>query len=84
MKLADCNYRSMEPWRNPVYEAQCLTGKIAQDIAKDHRSVLVSHDILAASRKPPFCLRIVRAYRTPEIQAFRDSVANEARRRRNQ
>ena len=31
------------------------------------------------SMKPPFCLRVVKAYRNEEIQSFRDNVAKRMR-----
>jgi len=34
---------------------------------------------VADSMKPPYCLRVVKAYRNAEIQAFRDEVAKRMR-----
>jgi hypothetical protein len=85
MKLAQCeDYRTFEPWRTPVFEAQCITARIARDIAGKGSNVLVSSDIMQACLQPPYCLRILRPYRTPEMQEFRDSVARETRARRSQ
>ena len=79
-------YRPLKDWETPVYMAQCKTGAIAGDIARDHRSA-VRFDgmsgLMAMMQRPPFCLRILREHRTAATQAFRDSVAREMRRVRN-
>ena len=58
-----------------VYKTQCKTFKIAQDLAAQFNNVSSINDIL----KPPYCLRVVKEYRTIEIQKFRDNVAKIAR-----
>ena len=67
-----------EPWHTPLYLAQCFTFRIATSLAGDFRDVSTWEERLA----PPFCLRLRRAYRGPTAQAFRDTVAREARRAR--
>jgi len=56
---------------NSVYNTQCKTSKIAQYLAGVHGNLSSINDIL----KPPYCLRIVKEYRTLEAQNFRDQVA---------
>ena len=58
--------------RSSVYKAQCRTFEVAQMLANDHRMVTTELD---AHLKPPFCLRVLREYRTEEMQKFRDLVA---------
>ena len=58
-----------------AYKAQCKTFKIAQDLASQFNNVSSINDSL----KPPYCLRVVKKYRTAEMQQFRDSVAKIAR-----
>jgi len=62
-----------------VYNAQCFTAAIATELAGDYRNITG----IAECIKPPFCLRIVKPYRTQEMQQFRDEVAFEARLQRN-
>lgn len=64
-----------EPWETPVWNAQVKTANIANRLAGDFRSVAEWE----AHTRPPFCLRILKEYRTPEMQAFRDKVAQTAR-----
>jgi hypothetical protein len=54
-----------------VYKAQCKTFKIAQELASVSSNVSSINDCL----KPPWCLRVVKEYRTIEMQQFRDTVA---------
>jgi len=67
-----------EPWHTPLYLAQVFTCRIAARITGDARNVCSMDEIHNA----PFCLRLRRAYRTPAVQAFRDTVAGEARKAR--
>jgi len=86
MKLIDINCWTMKPWETPVYMAQCATFKIAADLADDHRNATGfdgEKGLMDLCMKPPFCLRVVKACRTPAVQAFRDAVAREARLRKN-
>lgn len=64
-----------EPWHTPLYLAQVFTFRIAQRITGNDSHV--SRD--GEHMRPPFCLRLRRAYRTREAQMFRDTVAREAR-----
>jgi len=61
-----------------VYKAQCATFSVACSITGDTRTITKGSDYL----KPPFCLRIVRQYRTPEMQQFRDLVARTIKEQR--
>lgn len=54
-----------------VYKAQCKTFLIAQKLAGQFNNASSINDSL----KPPFCLRVVKQYRTVEMQQFRDYVA---------
>jgi len=54
-----------------VYKAQCKTWLIAQKLAGVTGNVSSINDGL----KPPYCLRVVKEYRTAEMQEFRDDVA---------
>jgi len=63
-----------EPWHTPAYLAQVFTYRIAARIAGNGRNVSTVEE----THKPPFCLRLRPAYRTPAAQAFRDTVAREA------
>jgi len=56
---------------NSVYKAQCKTSKIARELAGNFSNVSSINDSL----KPPYCLRVVKEYRSIEIQQLRDSVA---------
>lgn len=64
-----------EPWHTPRYLAHVFTYRIAARITGDRRSVSTVEE----THRPPFCLRLRPAYRTPAVQAFRDTVAREAR-----
>ena len=68
-----------EPWHTPLYLAQVFTYHIAKRITGDFREVTQWGE----HRRPPHCLRLRRAYRSPAAQAFRDTVAREAREARN-
>ena len=58
---------------NSVYKAQCKTSKIARELAGNFSNVSSINDSL----KPPYCLRVVKEYRTVEMQQFRDNVAQQ-------
>tara|TARA_R110000868_G_scaffold1867_1_gene14842 strand:+ start:688 stop:906 length:219 start_codon:yes stop_codon:yes gene_type:complete len=58
-----------------VYKTQCKTFLIAQKLAGQFSNVSSINDSL----KPPYCLRVVKEYRTATMQHFRDSVAKIAR-----
>ena len=64
-----------EPWHTPVYVAQCQTAKIAAIMTGLHVDAMPG----SWMEKPPYCLRIVRQYRTQNQQLFRDAVARETR-----
>lgn len=64
-----------EPWHTPLYLAQVFTYRIAARITGNGRNVSTMEE----THQPPFCLRLRPAYRTPAVQAFRDTVAREAR-----
>ena len=55
-----------------VYKAQVRTSKIAREMLAGNFSDVSS---INDSLKPPYCLRVVKEYRTVEMQQFRDSVA---------
>jgi hypothetical protein len=54
-----------------VYKTQCKTFLIAQELAGQFNNVSSINDSL----KPPYCLRVVKKYRTAAMQQFRDIVA---------
>ena len=58
---------------NALYKTQCKTFKIAQDLAGQFNNASSINDSL----KPPYCLRVVKEYRTIEMQQFRDIVAQQ-------
>jgi len=58
-----------------VYWAQCQTFALARRLTGNAANV--THG--SQAENPPFCLRIVRTYRTPAHQAFRDEVARQMR-----
>ena len=62
-----------------VYKVQCKTFKIAQKLAGQFNNVSSINDIL----KPPYCLRVVKKYRTIETQQFRDTVAQNIKLKRD-
>ena len=62
-----------------VYKAQCKTSKIAQKLAGQFNNVSSINDSL----KPPYCLRVVKEYRTIAMQQFRDTVAQYTKLKRN-
>lgn len=64
-----------EPWHTPAYLAQVYTFRIALEITGTKWNVSRENETYC----PPFSLRLRRAYRTPETQAFRDTVARIAR-----
>ena len=63
-----------EPWHTPAYLAQVFTYRLAAGLAGDFRNVSAYEE----RHNPPFCLRLRPAYRTPAVQAFRDTVARKA------
>ena len=67
------------PWETSVYIAMCKTSRVAHELAKNHANVCT----MEALHRPPFCLRILKPYRTPAMQAFRDKVAAIAWERRH-
>ena len=60
-----------------TYKAMCVTTRIAREIS-GVRGDVCTYSALFDS---PYCLRIVRAYRTPAVQAYRDRIAFEIRAR---
>ena len=62
-----------------VYKTQCKTFKIAQKLAGQFNNISSINDSL----KPPYCLRVVKEYRTIEMQQFRDTVAKNIKLERN-
>ena len=56
---------------NSVYNSQCKTWIIAHNLAGQFSTVSSIND----SFKPPYCLRLVKEYRTLNVQNFRDQVA---------
>ena len=67
-----------EPWHTPLYLAQVFTYRLAASMTGDFRNVSTGED----AHRPPFCLRLRSAYRTPAEQEFRDTVARAARQSR--
>lgn len=63
-------------FNSPTYHAQCKTFALAKEMTGITANVTFTK---TACLKPPHCLRIVPAYRTESMQAFRDSVAAEMR-----
>lgn len=66
----------------PVFVAQCWTARIANAIAQDQRDATGfsgEGGLIDLCQQAPFCLRVVRERRTPQMQAFRDCVARVAR-----
>ena len=61
-----------------VYYAQCATYQVAKQLSRISGNV----SPIESAYKIPFCLRIVKEYRTPAIQAFRDEVAREFKARK--
>ena len=60
---------------SPVYKAQCRTFTLARQMTGNDATA--THG--SQAEKPPFCLRIVPAYRTARQQTFRDEVARQMR-----
>lgn len=54
-----------------VYKTQCKTFLIARELADNFSNVSSINDSL----KPPYCLRVIKDYRTVGMQQFRDNVA---------
>jgi hypothetical protein len=54
-----------------VYKTQCKTFLIAQELAGQFNNMSSINDSL----NPPYCLRVLKKYRTVEMQQFRDNVA---------
>ena len=67
-----------EPWHTPHYLAQVFTFRIACELTGTRHNVTTGEE----AHRPPFCLRLRPAYRSPAVKAFRDTVAREARKRR--
>lgn len=61
-----------------VYSAQCKTFSLAGKMAGQYADA-VPYEMHI---HPPYCLRILRPYRTAEMQDFRDAVAAEMKRQR--
>lgn len=61
-----------------LYKAQCKTFLIAKKLT----GLLGNVSAIDASFNPPFCLRVVKEYRTTAMQGFRDNVAKIARHER--
>jgi hypothetical protein len=78
MTYADCE-RSLYPWRTPVYTAQCVSFALAKKLSGHYADV----SIMQMHKRRPYCLRVLPAFRTPEIQAFRDEVAAAVKELRN-
>ena len=53
-----------------LYIAQCKTYELAKRLADDYRSCSRGNEVLG----PPFCLRLLKPYRTQRVQEFRDKV----------
>lgn len=68
-----------ESWHTPAYLAKVYTFRIAREITGTTWNVSRGEE----THRPPFSLRLRRAYRTPETQAFRDTVARIARETRH-
>ncbi len=62
-----------------VYKTQCKTSKIAQKLTGQFSNVSSINDSL----KPPYCLRVLKEYRTIDMQQFRDTVAQTIKLERN-
>ena len=68
-----------DPWAtSSVYKVQCKTFTVAKELTGDFRNVSRINECY----KPPFCLRLLPAYRTESVQAFRNAVAAELKLRR--
>ena len=68
-----------DPWTtSSVYKVQCKTYTVAKELAGDFRNVTRIDEY----SQPPFCLRLLPAYRTEQVQAFRNAVATELKLRR--
>ena len=63
-----------------VRKVQIATFAIAQELADNKSFVSFGNQHF----KSPFSLRIKKKYRTPEQQAFRNQVAQEAKRRKSE
>ena len=59
-----------------VYSAQCKTFSLARKMAGQYADA-VPYELHIL---PPFCLRILRPYRSKQMQDFRDAVAAEMKR----
>jgi hypothetical protein len=59
-----------------VYNVQCKTFSIARELTGIVTDVTTGDGYY----KPPFCLRLGKAYRTKQCQEFRNLVASIARR----
>jgi hypothetical protein len=65
----------MNKMHTSTYKAQCKTFTIAKELAGTISNV----SSFNGAFKPPYCLRIVKKYRTPVMQQFRNDVAKMAR-----
>lgn len=73
------NNKYPDPWATTsVYKVQCKSYTVAKELAGDFRNVTRIDEY----SQPPFCLRLLPAYRTNSVQAFRNAVAAELRLRR--
>jgi len=63
---------------NSVYKAQCKSFKLAQELT----GITGNTSRGFASFKPPFCLRVLRGYRTTEMVEFRNLVATKLKEQR--
>lgn len=68
-----------EQWENrPVFRVGRITWTVAQRLAGRSGDCCPTSEIYS----PPWCLRVLREYRTPSMKAFRDRVAAELRQMR--
>jgi len=61
-----------------VFKAQSKTFSVARQLSKKYSNT----STLEGALKKPFCLRVLKNMRTPEIQSFRNHVASVVRQRR--
>lgn len=61
-----------------VYRAQCRAWKVAQELTGQFADAVPG----SLAERPPYCLHLLRPYRTASVCAFRKAVADELRRRR--
>ena len=75
--------RTFQSWHTSVYRVQCHTCDIAKEITGNYSDVTRVNMSQHYHFPPPFCLRLLRAFRTPSDQQFRDTVAAIAWKRRH-